>query len=158
MRQCRESGSSISSSRPHGKLSWTKHCQSRQRQFCDRMQQTWMKTLKRLQGSVSRAVDHDLRLVTACVCEPIGWVQEAQEAMRAALKPEQLAQFSIVGRDADFEETLGGKIPAAGIVSLKAGKQDAVSVQLYKKSDKNRKQKHDGSKGKPGGPKRRRTS
>ena len=77
--------------------------------------------------------------------------------MRAALKPEQLAQFSIVGRDADFEETLGGKIPAAGIVSLKAGNQDAASVQLYKKSDKNRKQKHD-SKGKPGGPKRRKPS
>jgi len=46
-------------------------------------------------------------------------LQETQEAMQEALRPEQLAEYSIVGRDADFEDTLGGKLPISGVVSMK---------------------------------------
>ena len=80
-------------------------------------------------------------------------LQEVEEAMRAALKPEDLAKYSIVGRDDDFEETLGGKIPASGIISLKSEKRKAAP--LYKKEDGSRKQKGKG--GKPGGPKKRKS-
>ena len=63
--------------------------------------------------------------------------------MKAALNPVQLAQFSIVGRDADFEEQLGGKVPASGVVSMRADPKEktAAAAQLYKKTDKNRKQR-----------------
>jgi hypothetical protein len=89
-------------------------------------------------------------------------VQETQEAMRAALRPEQLAEFSIVGRDADFEDRLGGKVPTSGVVSMKAdvkGKA-AAAAQLYKKVDKkgDKGRKHKGeARQKSSGHKKRKT-
>lgn len=64
--------------------------------------------------------------------------------MRAALNPVQLAQFSIVGRETDFDEQLGGSVPASGVVSIKANPKEkaaAAAAQLYKKNDKSKKQK-----------------
>ena len=73
--------------------------------------------------------------------------------MKAALNPIQLAQFSIAGREADFDQQLGGKIPASGVISMKTDTNDkaAVAAKLYKKNDKGRKQRSDKSKQKPGG-------
>ena len=63
--------------------------------------------------------------------------------MRAALNPAQLAQYSLVGRDADFDEKLSGKIPASGVVSMKtdAKEKNAAAAQLYKKSKDGKKNK-----------------
>lgn len=84
-------------------------------------------------------------------------VQEAQEAMRAALNPAQLAQYSLVGREADFGDKLAGTIPASGIVSVKADakEKNAAAAQLYKKGKGSGKNKADRSKQKPGGFKKR---
>lgn len=81
-------------------------------------------------------------------------MQEAQEAMKAALNPSQLAQFSIVGRDTEFDEHLGGKIPSSGVVSMKTDANErAAAAQLYKKSDK--KNRSNSVKQKQGGFKKR---
>ena len=84
-------------------------------------------------------------------------LQEAQEAMRAALNPAQLAQYSLVGRDADFYDKLGGRIPASGIVSMKADANDknAAAAQLYKKGKDGQKNKADRNRQKSGGFKKR---
>ena len=84
-------------------------------------------------------------------------LQEAQEAMRAALNPAQLAQYSLIGRDADFDETLGGKIPASGVVSMKADakEKNAAAAQLYKKAKDGKKNKIDRNRQKSGGFKKR---
>ena len=84
-------------------------------------------------------------------------VQEAQEAMRAALNPAQLAQYSLVGRDADFDDRLGGKIPASGIVSMKADAKEksAAAAQMYRKGKDDKKNKADRNRQKSGGFKKR---
>ena len=62
--------------------------------------------------------------------------------MKAALNPDALAQYSLVGREADFDK-LDGKIPASGLVSVKSSGKDKskAGTPMYKKSDK-KKQKH----------------
>lgn len=75
--------------------------------------------------------------------------------MKAALNPAQLAQFSIAGRDFDFDQQLSGKIPASGVVSLKSNPGDkAAAAQLYKKTEKSKK-RTESSKQRPGGNKKR---
>jgi hypothetical protein len=47
--------------------------------------------------------------------------QAVQDAMREALRPEDLAQFAVTGEDADFAEAAGARGPAAGgVVSVRA--------------------------------------
>ena len=72
--------------------------------------------------------------------------------MREALKPEDLQQYAIMGREADFKEALqDGAVPTSGIVNVKSanghktpetGKTQNES-KLYKKSGKSQ---HGGSK------------
>lgn len=77
-------------------------------------------------------------------------MQEVQEAMRAALDPEKLAQYSVAGAEADFEGALGGRLPASGLVSLKKDAKDKEHTpQLYKKSEGKKRQKGSTGKGKP---------
>ncbi len=84
-------------------------------------------------------------------------VKEAQEAMKAALNPAQLAQYSLVGRDADFEDRLGGKLPVSGVVSVKADAKEkhAAAAQMYKRNKDDKKNKADRSRQKSGGYKKR---
>ena len=96
-----------------------------------------------------------LILMDGCWGEVYLHLQEAQAAMKAALDPESLAQYAIVGRDAEFE-TLGGKIPASGLVSIQAGskeKKKKSDAPLYKKADKKQKQQN-GFKDRKGGQKK----
>ena len=44
-------------------------------------------------------------------------MQEVNEAMQAALRPEALAKYAIKGTDADFG-SLDGQIPSRGVVSV----------------------------------------
>lgn len=76
--------------------------------------------------------------------------------MKAALDPEALAQYSIVGRDAQFEK-LGGKIPSSGLVSIQSsGKDKKSGSQMYKKVDKKKLKQQSGSnKDRKGGAKKR---
>ena len=76
--------------------------------------------------------------------------------MREALKLEDLQQYAIMGRDADFDEALqDGAVPTSGIVNVKSGNSQKApetgktqkESKLYKKSGKSQ---HGGSK-RPGG-------
>lgn len=52
----------------------------------------------------------------------LGIVQEINERMREALKPEDLAEFAIEGEDDRFAQAVGKGGPAAGtLVSVKVG-------------------------------------
>ena len=62
-------------------------------------------------------------------------MQAANDAMREALKPEDLQQYAIMGRDGDFQEALpDGAVPASGIVNVK-------TTEVRKGSDKDKPQK-----------------
>ncbi|KAL0043059.1 hypothetical protein WJX79_007872 [Trebouxia sp. C0005] len=72
--------------------------------------------------------------------------QAANDAMREALKPEDLQQYAIMGQDSDFEQALpGGAVPASGIVNVKSGEEKKVldkgkpqkEGKLYKRDGKN---------------------
>ncbi|KAK9824701.1 hypothetical protein WJX72_012506 [[Myrmecia] bisecta] len=76
-------------------------------------------------------------------------LDEAAEAVRAtmreALDPEELAQYAIASRDADFDEALASNcLPAGGIVSLKNPTGQARSEGHHNKTSAN------ASKGGPG--------
>jgi len=84
--------------------------------------------------------------------------QAANDAMREALKPEDLQQYAIMGQDSEFEQALpGGAVPASGIVNVKSSEEKKVldkgkpqkEGKLYKRDGKNqqgRKNKAGGSK------------
>ena len=72
-------------------------------------------------------------------------MQAANDAMREALKPEDLQQYAIMGRDTDFEQALpDGTVPASGIVNVKSTEARAAAdkgkpqkeSKLYKKDGK----------------------
>lgn len=93
--------------------------------------------------------------------------QAANDAMREALKPEDLQQYAIMGRDADFEQALpDGSVPASGIVNVKSSEARAAADKgkpqkegkLYKKDGKNQRgQKHQSAGGRVGQQKKRKT-
>ena len=95
------------------------------------------------------------------------YVQAANDAMREALKPEDLQQYAIMGRDADFEQALpDGSVPASGIVNVKSSEARAAADKgkpqkegkLYKKDGKNQRgQKHQSAGGRVGQQKKRKT-
>ena len=70
-------------------------------------------------------------------------VQAFQASMKAALNPEDLAEFAIQGQEMELEEATGKSAPAAGaLVSVKASgatpktgqqKKGAGEASLYKK-------------------------
>lgn len=83
-------------------------------------------------------------------------MQAVQDAMREALRSEDLAQFAVTGEDADFAAALGATAPAAGgVVSVpaKAGAGDGAKTgasskgrhsgapAMYKRDGKSRKGK-----------------
>ena len=82
--------------------------------------------------------------------------QAANDAMREALKPEDLQQYAIMGQDSEFEQALpGGAVPASGIVNVKS-REDKKALdkgkpqkegKLYKRDGKNQQ----GRKNKAGG-------
>ena len=89
-------------------------------------------------------------------------VQAVQDAMREALRPEDLAQFAVTGEDAEFAAALGATAPAAGgVVSVpaKAGAGDGAKAgagskgrhsgapAMYKRDGKSRKGKGGGAGG-----------
>lgn len=97
-------------------------------------------------------------------------MQAANEAMREALKPEDLQQYAIMGRDTDFEQALpDGTVPASGIVNVKSSEARTVADKdkpqkkegkLYKKDGKSqqgRKHAHHSSGAKSGQHKKQRT-
>lgn len=95
-------------------------------------------------------------------------MQAANEAMREALKPEDLQQYAIMGRDTDFEQALpDGAVPASGIVNVKSseartvadkGKLQKKEGKLYKKDGKSQQgRKHHSSGAKSGQHKKQRT-
>lgn len=82
--------------------------------------------------------------------------QAANDAMREALKPEDLQQYAIMGQDSEFEQALpGGAVPASGIVNVKSSEEKKVldkgkpqkEGKLYKRDGKNQQ----GRKNKAGG-------
>ena len=101
------------------------------------------------------------------VCDLSG-VQAANDAMREALKPEDLQQYAIMGRDTDFEQALpDGAVPASGIVNVKSSEARTVADKgnpqkkegkLYKKDGKTQQgRKHHSSGVKSGQNKKQRT-
>ena len=94
-------------------------------------------------------------------------VQAANDAMREALKPEDLQQYAIMGRDADFEQALpDGSVPASGIVNVKSNEARPAADKgkpqkkgkLYKKDGKSQQgRKHHAAGGKSGQHKKQRT-
>ena len=94
-------------------------------------------------------------------------MQAANEAMREALKPEDLQQYAIMGRDTDFEQALSdGTVPASGIVNVKSSEARTVADKgkpqkegkLYKKDGKSQHgRKHNSSGAKSGQHKKQRT-
>ncbi|KAL3153398.1 hypothetical protein ABBQ38_011736 [Trebouxia sp. C0009 RCD-2024] len=92
--------------------------------------------------------------------------QAANEAMREALKPEDLQQYAIMGRDTDFEQALpDGAVPASGIVNVKSNEARAVADKgkpqkegkLYKRDGKSQQgRKHQSSAAKTGQHKKQR--
>lgn len=72
-------------------------------------------------------------------------MQAANDAMREALKPEDLQQYAIMGRDSEFEQALpDGAVPASGIVNVKSSENRKVTDKgnppkegkLYKRDGK----------------------
>lgn len=72
-------------------------------------------------------------------------MQAFQASMKAALNPDDLAEFAIRGQEAELEEVTGRSAPAAGtLVSVKASgaavssgkreKQGGREASLYKKT------------------------
>lgn len=75
--------------------------------------------------------------------------------MRAALDPEDLAKYSIVGREEDFEK-LGSKVPSSGLVSLQSkGKDKSKSESKMYKKDKKRQKQQNGFGDRKGGHKKK---
>ena len=63
-----------------------------------------------------------------------GLVQEVNEAMQAALRPEALAKYAIKGTDAEFGALDGQSLPNTGVVSVltkKLPKADAGMVDRF---------------------------
>ena len=94
-------------------------------------------------------------------------MQAANDAMREALKPEDLQQYAIMGRDTDFEQALpDGAVPASGIVNVKSSEARAVANKgkpqkegkLYQRDGKSQQgRKHHGAGAKAGQHKKQRT-
>lgn len=94
-------------------------------------------------------------------------IQAANDAMREALKPEDLQQYAIMGRDTEFDAALpDGAVPASGIVNVKSSEvrktadkgKPAKEGKLYKRDGKNQHgQKNKAAGGRPNHSKKQRT-
>ncbi|KAL0030160.1 hypothetical protein WJX77_000722 [Trebouxia sp. C0004] len=71
--------------------------------------------------------------------------QAANDAMREALKPEDLQQYAIMGQDSEFEQALpGGAVPASGIVNVKSS-EDKKTLDKGKPQKEGKLYKRDGN-------------